>query len=171
MVTIRVDSQSVELADAFAIAAQRNADRIAALVAELLEPWGTGRAASADGYEASDLQPALLLELAAVIHLREWETAGLVEFIDLGLPSVDEAIEQIATKLENGFVNFASIDSASLWHRVNAIWCGSIAWEGEAVLGAKIAISPIHEDDLLDALADFLWTNRRAHISEGHDTS
>lgn len=161
MVTIRVDSQSAQLADAFAIAAQRNADRIAALVAELLAPGGTGRAASADGYEASDLQPALLLELAAVIHLREWETTGLIELVDLGLPTADEAIEQIATKLENGFVGFANIDSASLWYQINAIWCGSIAWEGEVVLGATIAIGPLDEDDLLDALANFLWTNRR----------
>ncbi len=160
MVAFDFKPHSVQLADSFVKAAEKNALWIAGQVAELAGCSET--ATDDDSLLPADPPPSLLLELAAVAHLRQWESTGVIKLLDADLPTSDQALKEIATKLDHGFASFGSIETAELWHRVNATWCQRLAWDGNSILGADIVLCSLNDDDVfIEALAKLLLAHRR----------
>jgi hypothetical protein len=144
---------------AFVCAAHEAAARTADKVQEVLLLHGLARC-EADGRVSVPPYPlAFLLELAAAVTLENWESIGLISIIGTDLPDSQAALESIAARLADGFDQFASLADAILWNKVNEAWCSRLAWDGDRILQAGAAILA-DDDELVDALAKFLWTNR-----------
>jgi len=157
-----VAASNPNLPPAFLHAANDNAQRIAGRLGDFLQATGIAQAGSDGPALAPQFPPILLLELAAVVQIQSWESAGLMAGLPHNLPSSIEAIEDIVGRLDQGFDQFAAVADACLWQIVNDVWCHLSAWEAGAILSAEIIIASMPNHDFLDAIAQFLWDSRHS---------
>jgi hypothetical protein len=151
------------LVEAVARAAMRDADLVGHfLVALGLRPEA-GRPAR--------LPAGLLLDLGAAMRLLAWEAAGLDPGRIAGLPTAHEAVLSAfrdATPARPGEPPAGTSapppvgPPGSLAARALEAFARHFAWAGHLELGADVALDAADEDALLEAVADFLWTNRPA---------
>jgi hypothetical protein len=130
--------------------AERDALRVVQFISDLRE--------SAD--EEIRLPGQVLLDLGAALCLRAWEEAGLTLHREAGLPSADDAIKDALT-LGGSTAAPYPLD-ASLGVNVVLVSIESFAWTGASYLQAEILLDTPDEDDLVEALAHFLWARRHA---------
>jgi hypothetical protein len=91
-----------------------------------------------------------------------WESAGLVFHTEGGLPSADAAGKDLERRAKLGPSEFEDVSRLDLWRKVNVFWTDNFAWDGPHFLGAEVAVDHPDDDLLVEPLANFLWTNRRA---------
>jgi len=105
------------------------------------------------------LPAAFLLDLGAALRLLEWERRGLQVHLEVGLPSAKQALRDV-------FQAFAApsgpavAPARSLTYRVMILFVERFAWNARVELDADITLDEPEEDQLLEALADFLWEHR-----------
>jgi hypothetical protein len=132
----------------------RHAEREADLTAAFLRATGLYQS------EPPKLPAAFLLELGAMLELGFWEREGLRRHLDVDLPTCREAAEQLAARCRKGPKEFDDPDAAPLSLQVLRVWTEHFAWDGPELLDAEVVLGDANEDDLIDILAEFVWTNR-----------
>jgi len=140
------------LADATAIGAAQDADRVALFLHEL------GLLTRSD--PPVRLPPAFLLHLGAALRILVWEASGLQVHRDSGLPEAGQAIlsafSLLALKPET-----ESQHPDELARKVVALFAGRFAWHARRDLDADVVLDDhFDEDALVDALAELLWDAR-----------
>lgn len=97
-----------------------------------------------------------------------WEIEGL-DLAAFGLPSPQEAIRVAFNDAVRRHRDPSSPPTPSLSQAVLRISTERLAWMGPAALRAEIELDTPDEDTLVEAMAQFLWTNRNSFsaIEEG----
>jgi hypothetical protein len=147
-----------ELARALALNAARDADRVALFLDTLVAR------AAADGTSRAPLRlPGwFLLELGAALRLWIWEHSGISTHRDAGLPHAGEALRAVFHRLRVAAGKEAADADTPLSRAVMALFVEHFAWSGQQDLDADFLLGEADEDDLVDTLADLLWTHRKA---------
>lgn len=146
---------------AFIAATLRQMDHAADLVAAFFRAVGMADAA---GRLDLSLPPQFLLELGALLQLREWQDAGVIQWNDPEGLTVEDLIAQAIERLARGPQDFyrehrgteAMVSVIRTWSET----CATVAREH---LGCDVAIKWDHGGDieeLIDSLADFAWRHR-----------
>lgn len=105
------------------------------------------------------LSSDVLLELGAVLRIRQWETAGIKDAIQPALPTSEAALTDLAHRLQTQPEQFGGGESTLLLQVVIAWWQGC-AHPAEPTLDVDIALTEIPRDQLLACLARLLWATR-----------
>jgi hypothetical protein len=105
----------------------------------------------------------LLLKLAACLHLRDWEEAGVNHLISRSLPSFEDAWKDFVTAPLSGDGRYPTLAERvfglPLWHG---------AWRSPGVR-ADVMVSNLSPNDVVDDLADLLFQFR--HMVDEHGPS
>jgi hypothetical protein len=136
-----------EMVAAAAFEGARDADRVCRFLRYL------GLDASPDRPRL--MPPNFLLHLGAALRLLVWEVQGFFFHRAAGLPEARQAIRDAVLSLNN-----PNADSTELCQTVFRLSIERFAWSGPPELGVDVTLDEAQEDMLLNALADFLWTNR-----------
>ena len=107
-----------------------------------------------------------LLELAALLQVREWQAAGLIDWFDPDGLSIDDMIGRAIERLRD---NPAAIDAdlrgTEAMTDVLRIWTETCAPDARGLLDADIAIrwdNSLDIDAMVNAFASFLCRHRNA---------
>jgi hypothetical protein len=101
------------------------------------------------------LPERFLRYLAVALRLLNWEAQGFSFHREDGLPAADEVIDAAFRSL-----NDPKAEPTELCIRVMRLSVEKLAWHAPTELGADVSLGEAEEELLLEALADFLWTNR-----------
>ena len=93
--------------------------------------------------------------LAAALRLRRWEAEGFFFHREVGLPEADQAVREALVS-----PNAVAADPTEFRLAVLCLTLERFAWSGPRELGVDVAVKEANEDALLEALAEFLWTDR-----------
>lgn len=93
--------------------------------------------------------------VAIGLHLLLWEINGYFFHRQAGLPSAEQII-QVAT----GFADTPEIEEDELWRQMLRLTVEKFAWHAPDECNCDIALSELPDDQVLDALATFLWESR-----------
>jgi hypothetical protein len=133
------------------------AERDAELVIAFFEDLGITPAY----LKAHPLPRCFYLELGAALRLRAWEVEGL-DLRRAGLPAAQDAVswafQNAALYLQSGS---PPDPRRSLCRAVLDVTIDRLAWAGPEALRAEVLLDIPDEDELLEALARFLWDHRR----------
>ncbi len=107
----------------------------------------------------------VLLNLAAALRIASWERAGLRSELPADLPASSEAFQNLMPSEVPGSSQDAPV-TAELSERVFRTWLQRFSRSSRAALSTDVLLpaNTVSEDELLDALADFLWENR--HLAD-----
>lgn len=139
---------------AVSVAFIRDADRMADVTAAFLDQVGPSLLDDQSSWPA-----AFLLELGAVLRIRQWEVAGIKNAIDPTLPSFQEALADLASRLQTEPERFICGD-APLLLRVLYSWWIHCAHPNEPVLDIDVVISRMDPGQLLSCVAGLIWKLR-----------
>lgn len=154
MVAFAASDGSLELPDPLVRAVVRHAHRRAEWTIVALDATGLFES------EAPQLPAGFLLELSAVVELAVWEHHGLREHLDVDLPTSQEALANLAARTLKGPTAFEGPNPAPLSSRVLQVWVERFAWDGPELLGADVVVGDFDDDELVEVLAELIWTNR-----------
>jgi hypothetical protein len=161
--SIAVDTTEgpIEFSDALICAVARRADFVAALTAQAIGiALKLPELPQGQVYELN-VPAGFLLELGAVLVIEMWERRGFTAHIIAGLPSWREADNELVRLLREDPTHFDQNQHGSLNRRVLQFWLENFAWDGIETFGADILVTAGDEDAIVDAVADFIWKNRR----------
>jgi len=130
------------------------AERGAARVAGFLGRFGV----SGTKESPIALPAELLLGLDLALRFQVWELNAITAHLDAGLPSSDHVLKRVMSLLQGNELReyVRNLDSRAI-----KILREQFVWQASGEQCADIAIvTDGNEDAFLDALADFLWTNR-----------
>ena len=133
----------------------------AALVGQFLEASGLIPSREARGRKPVAVPAGFLFELAGVLRLAYWEKLGLKDHLPSQLPSAAEALDDLLGRW-SGNMPHPVRASAPILDQVLHTWFARFAWSGLEELEADVVLDDADEEELLEALADFLWTHRHA---------
>jgi hypothetical protein len=154
--------QSRQLAERVLESIIMHAAYSAELVAGFLEANGLVPPRARRQREPVRLPASFLLELAAVVRLARWEQLGIRDRLPADLPRAASALAALARRWASGLPQGDPPAGPSLSERVMHVWLTHFAWGGLSNLHVDVLLDGAGEGELLEALADFLWDNRRA---------
>jgi hypothetical protein len=138
-----------EFVEAIVGLASQAADRVTEFLHDLEE----------HGVRLIPLPRVCLLELGAALTLASWEREGILIHRNLGLPSAAIAIRAALDSL------LLEAPKPTLLRRVLDVFEQRFAWQGFGDLAAAVIIEGTNDDTLVDALAQYLWDNRKPRFS------
>jgi hypothetical protein len=143
-------------------AIKEDAERDADLVGAFLDV--TGLAPSGRRPQGAPLAVPgdCLLRLGAALRLSLWEQLGIRLHLDHGLPPARQALIDVLRTATGQAQAEAAERARSLAGRVLALSVEHLAWNGRVELGADVVLGAADQEQLLEALADYLWTHRGA---------
>lgn len=110
-----------------------------------------------------------LLELAALLQVREWHVAGVIDWFDPEGLTIDDLIGLAIERLKDDPAAAATDDRGTMaMTDALRIWTETCAPDARGHLDADVAIrwdSSIDVDPLVDAFADFLCRHRDAGVT------
>lgn len=116
-----------------------------------------------------NLPGQFLLELAALLQVREWHAVGVIDWLDPEGLTIDDMIGLAIERLKNDPAAAATDDrGTAAMTDVLRIWTETCAPEARGYLDADVAIrwdSSVDVDPLIDAFADFLCRHRDAGVA------
>jgi hypothetical protein len=130
----------------------------ASLVGHFLEANGLIPPRTARGREPVSFPREFLLELAAVLRLAWWEHLGLKDYLPAQQQSAAEALSDLYQRWSADLPQTVRAPTLPVLHT----WFSRFAWSGLEELHADIVLEETKEQELLEALADFLWEHRHA---------
>ena len=98
-----------------------------------------------------------LLFLGAVLRLASWEEAGVPIHFSIGLPPASRILADAINLAQQGHGAYPK----ELSHVVHKLFIDRAAWHGRD-LGGVVQLDGLDDETALDALAEFLWSRRRA---------
>jgi hypothetical protein len=96
-----------------------------------------------------------LLYLGVAMRLTRWECAGFTLHRDAGLPSATQVLQDAFRSLQD-----PDADPTELSNAVRRFGAERFVWCSRSELGVDMTLSEAQEEELLEALADFLWSHR-----------
>ena len=139
--------------DDLIVAVAREAEADADRVAEFLRYLGLQPTAEKPlGFSRDQL-----LFLGAVLRLASWEEAGVPIHFSVGLPPASRILLDAIRSAQQGHGAY----SKELSHVVHKLFIDRVAWHGRD-LGGVVELGGLDDETALDALAEFLWSRRRA---------
>lgn len=108
-----------------------------------------------------NLPRAFLLEFAAIAQLKLWELQGLRELLPPDVPNTEEASCDLQQRISGNPADYGQNSDAPLARRVMQIWIENFVWLEPGLIDADVVIGQASDDDLIEALAQLLWENRR----------
>jgi len=148
---------------AFIAAVLRQMDHAANLVAAFFRSVG---AFGPTEISLAGLPREFLLELAALLQLREWHAAGLIDWFDPEGLSIDDMISQAMERLKDDPLAVAAGRAGTdAMADVLRIWTERCAPDARGHLDADVAIrwdNSLDIDAAVDAFATFLCRHRDA---------
>ena len=142
--------------DDLIVAVTREAEADADRIAEFLRYLGLQPTAEKPlGFSRDQL-----LFLGAVLRLASWEEAGVPIHFYVGLPPASRILADAIHSAQQGHGAYPK----ELSHVVHKLFIDRAAWHGRD-LGGVVELGGLDDETALDALAEFLWSRRRA---EGH---
>lgn len=140
-------------------------DALVQAVSQLAERQAelTARWLSSVGFcgKSLNVPAAFLMELAAVLQLREWERQGVLKHLIVSLPPYAQAANDLAARTKLGPNEFQGPNAIRLSMLVNGVWIERFAWDGPSMLQADIVFGNVNDEVLIEQLADFIWRNHR----------
>jgi hypothetical protein len=136
------------------VAFMRDAERMADVTAAFLNQVGSSLQDDQSSWPA-----AFLLELGAVLRIYQWEAAGISGAIDASLPSFQEALADLAHRLQTEPERFIRGETPLLLHVLRSWWLGC-AHPNEHFLHVDVALSSGERQQLLSCVARLLWKLR-----------
>lgn len=147
----------------FIAAVLRQMDHAANLVVAFFRSVGL---MGPDDPSLPDLPREFLLELAALLQLREWHAAGLIDWLDPAGLSIDDMIGRAIGRLKDDPEAVAAgRGGTEAMTDVLRIWTETCAPDARSHLEADVAIrwdNSIDLDPFVDAFATFLCRHRDA---------
>ena len=161
-------SQASQEVVAFTAAVLRQMDHAANLVAAFFRSMSM---LDGNGVTLSALPGQFLLELAALLQVREWHAAGVIPCADQDGASIDDRIGQAIGRLRDDPVGVAGGRRGSeAMVAVLRHWNESCCPAARAHLGSDVALhwdTRLDVDQIIDVFADFLCRHRNgAHKTE-----
>jgi hypothetical protein len=146
----------------------RNAAEDADCVGQFLTVLGRRIVEPSGIYPQLRLPIYFLLGLGAALRLLMWEKKGLQAHRDAGLPSSRELLYRVFQWLSDPAPATVKEQNArTLCAQVLQVFVERFAWDGQALLQADFVLGQAEEEQLVEALAQFLWHQR--HVGEGLD--
>jgi hypothetical protein len=139
--------------DDLIVAVTREAEADADRVAELLRYVGLQPTEGKPLGFSRDL----LLFLGAALRLGSWEEAGVPIHFSIGLPPASRILADAIRSAQQGHCAYPK----ELSHVVHKLFIDRAAWHGRD-LGGVVELGGLDDETALDALAQFLWSRRRA---------
>jgi hypothetical protein len=166
MVTNQNSEGPTRAAAAVIVAVTRHAYQQAHLAIAFLKHFGL----CDDGQVGLPIR--FLIELTAVLRLGIWERNGLYSLLGSKLPSYREAMGQLLERCKKGRYEFEGPAATPLYAQVLLVWVRQFAWDGPELLQADVLVGDPDEDELIDLLAQFVWTHRNdlQHIVRGDNS-
>jgi len=116
-----------------------------------------------------DLPREFLLELAALLQVREWHAAGVIDWFDPDGLSIEDMIGEAIERLKDDPTAVATDRRGNeAMADVLRIWTEHCAPDARDHLNADVAVrwdSSVDLDPLIDAFADFLCRHRDAGVA------
>jgi hypothetical protein len=120
--------------------------------------------------ETREFSARSLLELGAAGRLFGWERRGLDLHREAGLPSARDALFRVFDVDEPPARDPSAADCIPiLAAAVFVLTVERLAWTGPRDLRAEILLDIPEGDDHIDAMAQFLWDNRRRWSDDEHE--
>lgn len=117
----------------------------------------------------SGLPGQFLLELAALLQLREWQAAGVMHWCDPDGLTVDERIGQVIERFRDDPMAMAGGDGGTqAMKAVVRQWNETCCPDARGQLGCDVALhwdADLDVEQIVDAFADFLCRHRNASLS------
>jgi hypothetical protein len=168
-----IDDAQRRSVERFLEAVIRDACHMADMTAAFLKDrgWRPSRKKADSHGVLPELNPTMsrahgvLLNLAAALRIASWERAGLRSELSADLPSSTEAIQRLVPPESPDSSESAPV-VPELSAQVFRTWLERFSRSSRATLGTDIVLptNAVSEDELLDALADFLFENR--HLAD-----
>jgi hypothetical protein len=105
-----------------------------------------------------------LLELAAVLRLLAWEQDGVLMGLVARFPPWREALSHVFARLAASTRKSTERGDTPILLGVIGLLVEHFAWTGQADLGAEFILGEAEEDDLVNAVAEFVWAHRHPAI-------
>jgi hypothetical protein len=112
------------------------------------------------GLDRVRLPAAFLLEFAALMELWFWEWQGLRALLPESLPTFAAAKQPLCERALKGPKESEGPNATPLSHQILQTWPENFAWVARDQFGADVIVRHSDEDQLVDAVAQFLWDNR-----------
>lgn len=152
---------------AFIAAILRQMDHAANLVAAFFRSLGLN---SDDGKQIVCLPPQFLLELGALLQLREWQDAGVVQWSHPDGLTVDDLISESIDQQQGSLAFARTRRGTEAMVSLLRTWNEACSPVARVHLACDIAIEWDSDGDieqLVEALAEFAWRHRdHAHRKE-----
>jgi hypothetical protein len=159
------DSANPEVV-AYVVAVRRQMEHAANLVVAFFRSVGMMEASDT---ALPELPSQFLLELAALLQVREWHAAGVIGWFDPEGLSVDDMISQAIERLKDDPAAIATDHRGTeAMTDVLRIWTETCAPDARGHLDADVAIrwdSSVDLDPLIGAFSDFLCRHRNAGVA------
>jgi hypothetical protein len=152
-----ISSIPAALAQSVAINAACDADAVADFLDELAEAWRDTEVGPWLAQKPVHLPAEFLLGLGASLRLLSWESEGIDVHRTAGLPAGHDALLDVFRSVTDAG---AAVRNRQLPACVLALSCANFAWAGPIELNVDVTLDPADEELALEALADFLWSNR-----------
>ena len=176
MQPLDVDAAQRRSVEKFLEAVIRDAHYKAKLAAAFLKECGfrpsKGRSNSTpslpEGHRTRQRAECVLLNLGAAMQILAWERAGLRSELPPDLPTAEEAFQKLLPEETFGDEeNTPVVPELSM--KVFRTRLQRFSRSSRATLNADVLLpaKSVSKDELLDALADFLWANR--HLTDAKD--
>ena len=160
MALLTTGEGSLEIPDFVVAAVTRNAEFRAELVAAFLDSAGVV-CRSEDGQPSScGLSADTLLELGGILQLAYWERHGFRPDLPDRLPAYREAVASFAKRAAERANGEKFHPMKELSEQVFCVWFGHFAWDGREILQADMVLGDLDEDQLIDVMANLLWSHR-----------
>jgi hypothetical protein len=138
----------------------RDAGGMANLAATYLEHLGLSQA---------NWNSAFLLELGAVLRIRQWEVAGIKDAIDPELPCFRASFADLAQRLQSEPERFLRGETPLIQRVLQSWWC-RCAHPKKQFLNVDVVLSDVDRKHLLACVAQLLWRLRDAEMIPSNTT-
>jgi hypothetical protein len=145
-----------------AIDAACDAHAVADFLDELADAWRDTEVGAWLAQKPIRLPAEFLLGLGAALRLLAWEWKGIRVHRAAGLAAGRDALLDVFRSTTDAE---AAARNQQLPSRVVALTCEVFAWAGQIELNVDVTLDPADEEPALEALADFLWSNRHLRIT------
>lgn len=146
--SLSIDGISDSMVEAVASRAELHARLLGDALSRIFSP---------DELETLVLSREQLLELAAAVQLKYWEQKGITLHVENGLPCYSYALAKIE---EQGRSSVSQPLQATMSNRVMRFWLERYSWISQSEWETDMIVGEIDVDQLVELMAEFLWSRR-----------
>lgn len=154
MVSVPTDKGEIDLPESLIAAIQRQATENAIAAAAIIRGWGTRPV------QKVVLPKAFLLEIGSLSLLMEWDSLGHLDVLGENMPELRQVKEEFLNRCGGGLVAFGDASETPITSLMLKTLTEKFSWDGPELMNASFVLDEVDEDELVDALATFLWNNR-----------